>query len=199
MTRASKPVYFATPDKLRAWFEKNHAKADELIVGFYKKSSGKPSITWPQAVDEALCFGWIDGIRRSIDDERYTNRFTPRRARSNWSAVNVKRVCELTREGRMTPAGRKAFEARKEFDGYSYEQRNAAAFAPAETRRFKADKKAWAWFQKSAPSYRKAATWWVMSAKKPETRESRLDKLIASSRRGATVPPLTAPAKREKL
>ena len=198
MTPTPKPIYFATPSKLRAWFEKNHAKADELIVGFYKKSSGKPSITWPQAVDEALCFGWIDGIRRSINDERYTNRFTPRRARSNWSAVNVKRVRELRRERRMTPAGLEAFESRKDFDGYSYEQRETATFAAADLRRFKADKKAWVWFQSSAPSYRKAATWWATSAKKPETRERRLDQLIACSRRGTTVPPLTPPGSRRK-
>lgn len=198
MTPNQKPIYFATPAKLRAWFEKNHSKADELVVGFYKKSSGKPSITWPEAVDEALCFGWIDGVRHSIDDERYTNRFTPRRARSNWSAVNVKRVRELVRDGRMTSHGLKAFEARKEFDGYSYEQREAAAFAPADARRFKSDRKAWAWFQSSAPSYRKAATRWVTSAKKPETRARRLDRLIAASRTGTTVPPLTPPGNRKK-
>lgn len=198
MTPSSKPVYFATPAKFRAWLEKNHASKTELVVGFYKKSSGKPSITWPQAVDEALCFGWIDGVRHSVDEERYTNRFTPRKPRSNWSAVNVKRVREMTREGRMTPAGLKAFEARKEFDGYSYEQRDAAKLAPADIRRFKADKKAWEWFEKSAPSYRKAAIWWVTSAKKPETRLRRLDHLIASSQKGTTVPPLTPPGSRKK-
>src|SRR5258706_13711979 len=109
-----KPTFFATPPEFRAWLEENHAKAEELLVGFYKKGSGKPSITWPESVDEALCFGWIDGIRKSIDDISYTIRFTPRRSRSNWSAVNVARVKELTDLGRMRPAGLKVFEERLE-------------------------------------------------------------------------------------
>jgi uncharacterized protein YdeI (YjbR/CyaY-like superfamily) len=194
-----KPAYFATPKQFRAWLDKNHASKTELVVGFYKKGSGKPSMTWPEAVDEALCFGWIDGVRHSIDDERYTNRFTPRKPRSNWSAINIKRAKELIEEGRMRPAGRKAFDARDEARSalYSYEQRNAAKFAPADERRFRADKDAWAFFQARAPSYRKAAIWWVTSAKRPETRNKRLDQLIADSRRGRTVAPLTPPAKRK--
>ena len=195
---APKPLYFATPAKFRAWLEKNHDRNTELVVGFYKKASGKPSMTWSEAVDEALCFGWIDGVRHSVDDERYTNRFTPRRPTSNWSAVNVKRVKELTREGRMTPAGIKAFEVRKQSGGYSYEQRNAARLTQADERRFKADQEAWAYFQARPPSYRKAATWWVASAKKPETRRKRLDQLIADSRRGRTVRPLTSPRDRTR-
>ena len=193
-----KPIYFATPTKFRAWLEKNHDRKTELVVGFYKKGSGKPSMTWPEAVDEALCFGWIDGVRHSVDDERYTNRFTPRRRGSNWSSVNVKRVRELTREGKMTPAGLKAFVARKQSAGYSYEQRDAARLAPTDERRFRADAKAWTFFQARAPSYRKAAIWWIASAKKPETRRKRLDQLIADSRRGRTVPPLTSPRDRPR-
>jgi uncharacterized protein YdeI (YjbR/CyaY-like superfamily) len=193
-----KPVFFATPAKFRAWLEKNHARRSELIVGFYKKGSGKPSITWPEAVQEALCFGWIDGIRRSLDDERYTNRFTPRKARSTWSAINIKFAKELIRSGRMRPAGLKAFEARDEARSalYSYEQRNSAKLAPADERRFKADKAAWMFFQAQPQWYRRAATWWVVSAKKEATRASRFDKLVADSAAGRTIAPLTRPAAR---
>src|SRR6266540_6941417 len=120
-----KPRFFATPAHLRKWFDKNHGTEKELLVGFHKKSSGRPSVTWPESVDEALCVGWIDGIRRSLGEESYTIRFTPRRARSIWSAVNIARAKALEREGRMKPAGRKAFEAREEYRSgiYSYEQR----------------------------------------------------------------------------
>ncbi len=187
------PTFFAKPQDFRKWLQRNHDKEKELWVGFFKKSSGKPSITWPEAVDEALCFGWIDGVRKSIDDERYMNRFTPRTARSTWSAVNIKRAQELIREGRMTPAGLAAFDARADERSaiYSYEQRHAAKLAPADERRFKANAGAWAFFQKAAPSYQKAAIWWIVSAKKEETRERRLTQLIEHSAAGRTVPPLT--------
>jgi uncharacterized protein YdeI (YjbR/CyaY-like superfamily) len=191
VTGAARPIYFATPAKFRAWLEKNHARRPELVVGFYKKASGKKSMTWPEAVDEALCFGWIDGVRHSVDDERYTNRFTPRRPRSNWSAVNIRRVKALIGEGRMRPAGLEAYKARDATAGYSYEQRDAARFARADERRFRADERAWSYFQARPASYRKAATWWVTSAKKPETQQRRLERLIADSRKGRTVPPLT--------
>ncbi len=186
-------TYFEKPEDFRRWLERNHDKEKELWVGFFKKATGKPSMTWPEAVDEALCFGWIDGVRKSVDDERYVNRFTPRTARSNWSAVNINRVKELKREGRMTPAGLKAFEARADERSaiYSYEQRHRAKLSPAEERRFKANRDAWEWFRSAAPSYRKAAIWWIVSAKKDETRERRLSQLIEHSAHGRTVPPLT--------
>ena len=175
-----KATFFPTPADFRAWFEKNHAKAPELLVGFYKRDSGKPSITWPESVDQALCFGWIDGIRRRIDDASYSIRFTPRKASSTWSVVNIKRVGELTKLGLMRPAGLKAFEARDEAKSalYSYEQRHSAQFSPAFEKQFRANKKAWDYFQTQAPSYRRLATYAVMSAKREETKLKRLEKLI---------------------
>jgi uncharacterized protein YdeI (YjbR/CyaY-like superfamily) len=189
------PTYFATPDEFRAWLEEHHETETELLVGFHKKGSGRPSITWPESVDQALCFGWIDGVRRSIDGERYSIRFTPRKQRSTWSAVNVKRVGELEAEGLMRPAGRAAFERRSEDRTgiYSHERREAAAFDAEQERAFRADERAWAWFQDQPPYYRRAATHWVVSAKKPETRERRLRRLIEDSGAGRTVPPLTRP------
>jgi uncharacterized protein YdeI (YjbR/CyaY-like superfamily) len=191
------PTFFATPEKFRAWLEEHHDKRKELWVGFYKKGSGKPSITWPEAVDEALCFGWIDGIRKSIDADSYTNRFTPRKARSTWSAINIKRAKELERLGRMHAAGRKAFDARTDDRSalYSYEQRHAAKLPPEQERQFKANKEAWKWFQAQPTSYRKAAIWWVVSAKKDETKARRLAAVIDDSAHGRTVQPLTRPAK----
>ena len=189
------PTFFATPEDFRAWLEEHHENETELLVGFHKKGSGRPSITWPESVDQALCFGWIDGVRRSIDGERYSIRFAPRKRRSTWSAVNVKRVGELEAEGLMRPAGRAAFERRHEDRTgiYSHERREAAAFDAEQERAFRADERAWAWFQDQPPYYRRAATYWVVSAKKPETRERRLRKLIDDSGAGRTVPPLTRP------
>jgi uncharacterized protein YdeI (YjbR/CyaY-like superfamily) len=154
-----KPTFFATPDEFRAWFEKHHGEANELLVGFHKKGSGRPSITWPESVDQALCFGWIDGVRKSLGETSYTIRFTPRKPRSNWSAINVKRVAELARLGLMRPAGSEAFEARaEERTGiYAYENRHAAALDPAKERQFRADKKAWEFFQAQPAGYRKTA------------------------------------------
>ena len=187
-----KPTFFATPSALRNWLEEHHDTAQELWIGFYKKSSGKPSITWPEAVDEALCFGWIDGIRKGIDDLSYTIRFTPRKARSTWSAVNVKRARELTNLGLMCPAGLKAFEERKEERSgiYAYEQENAELHAAYE-QQFRANKKAWDFFQAQAAWYQRTAIWWVISAKKEETRLKRLATLIEDSEHGRTIPPLT--------
>jgi uncharacterized protein YdeI (YjbR/CyaY-like superfamily) len=192
------PTTFERPEDFRAWLEQHHASERELWVGYYKKSSGKPSMTWAESVDEALCFGWIDGVRRSIDDERYMIRFTPRRPRSVWSAVNIGRVAALTDEGRMRPAGRKAFEARREDRSgiYSYERREEAVLDPAYEKRFRARRKAWAAFQAMPRSYRQGAIRWVMTAKKEETRERRLATLIESSAAERTVPPLTRPPKR---
>ena len=180
-----KPRYFATPDKFRAWLAKHHAAADELLVGFYKKDCGKPSIDWPQSVDEALCYGWIDGVRRSLGAESYTIRFTPRRPGSIWSSINIRRVGVLKRTGRMQPAGLAAF-ARRTSDRskiYAYEQRDSAKLAPAEQREFKAHAAAWEFFAALAPSYRHKALYWVTSASKPETRRSRLERLIAMAAR----------------
>ena len=194
-----KPTYFATPSDFRAWLEKHHDQTQELWVGFYKKSSGKPSITWPEAVDEALCFGWIDGLRKGIDGVRYTIRFTPRKPRSIWSAVNVKRAKELTRLGRMRPAGLKVFEehAKDKSGIYAYEQRNAAKLDEAYAQQFRANKKAWDFFQAQAAWYRRTAIWWVISAKKEETRLKRLARLIKDSEHGRTIPPLTRRTKPE--
>jgi uncharacterized protein YdeI (YjbR/CyaY-like superfamily) len=187
------PTFLATPGEFRAWLEEHHDRVGELLVGFHKKGSGRPSITWPEAVDEALCFGWIDGVRRRVDDTSYSIRFTPRKARSNWSAVNVKRVEELTALGRMRPAGQRAFERRVEARTgvYSYEQRDRAAFDHAQEGQFRANPEAWDWFQARPAWYRKAAVWWVVSARQEATRARRLATLIADSAAGRIVPPLT--------
>jgi uncharacterized protein YdeI (YjbR/CyaY-like superfamily) len=189
------PTFFATPADFRAWLEQHHADTPELLVGYCKKGSGRPSITWPESVDEALCFGWIDGVRRGIDDERYSIRFTPRKARSTWSAVNIARARELIELGRMTPSGLAAFEARSDERSaiYAYEQRRAAELDADQERRFRAAPAAWEWFERQPPSYRRAAIHWVTSAKRPETRERRLAALIEDSAHGRTVKPLTRP------
>lgn len=177
--------FFKTASDLRKWFDANHQRADELWVGFYRKGSGRASITWPEAVDEALCFGWIDGIRKRVDDESYTNRLTPRRKGSIWSAINIARVGVLTKEGRMRPAGLAAFEARKANKSgiYSYEQRRDQLEEPY-AGILKKNKRAWTFFEKQPPYYRKLAGWWILSAKREETRMSRLRQLIELSARG---------------
>jgi uncharacterized protein YdeI (YjbR/CyaY-like superfamily) len=187
-------TFFATPAHFRRWLERNHAKADELWVGFHKKSTGKPSITWPESVDEALCFGWIDGLRRTVDAGSYCIRFTPRRSGSTWSAVNIRRATALIKDGRMMPAGLAAFEQRDEARAvrYSYE-RAAATLSPDFERRLRANKKAWTYFQAQPPGYRKTAAWWIVSATKEETRLRRLQTLIDHSAAGRPVPPLTRP------
>lgn len=182
-----KPIYFASPAEFRAWLEKHHDKESELLVGFHKRETGKPSMTWPQSVDEALCFGWIDGVRKGVDDERYTIRFTPRKPKSNWSNVNIRRVAELKELGRMTPAGLKAFETRETKRDYAYEETRSRTFTPELEKQFRANKKAWAFFEKQPPGYRKTLTFWVTSAKREETRQSRLEKLIAASAAGKRV------------
>jgi uncharacterized protein YdeI (YjbR/CyaY-like superfamily) len=179
---AMQPMFFATPPAFRRWLVKNHETASELLVGFYKRDSGKPSITWPESVDEALCFGWIDGVRRRIDDESYSIRFTPRRKRSIWSAVNIRRATELGKLGLMQPAGLRAFEARTENKSrlYSYES-ETKTLPPAADRKFRANKRAWRYFSDQPPGYRRIAIHWVVSAKKEETRERRLATLIEDS------------------
>ena len=192
------PRFFRTPSEFRAWLERHHDNSAELLVGYYKKGSGKPSMTWPESVDEALCFGWIDGVRKGLDDERYTIRFTPRKPGSIWSAANLRRAEELTELGLMHPAGRRAFDSRRADRSavYSYEQGDAGTLDPAYERRLRLNKKAWEFLQTSAPSYRKAAIHWVMTAKKEETRHRRLATLIQDSAKSRTVRPLT-PRRRE--
>ena len=166
---------------LNPWFRRRyHESATELLVGFYKKGSAKPSITWPESVDEALCVGWIDGVRRSIDDTSYTIRFTPRKRGSTWSATNIRRVGELTQAGRMHPAGLAAFEARTANKSgiYSYEQTEPATLSLEMEATFRANTKAWNYFESKAPSYRKTAIHWVTRAKQEATREKRLAQLI---------------------
>jgi uncharacterized protein YdeI (YjbR/CyaY-like superfamily) len=190
------PIFFATPDEFRAWLDQHHTTETELLVGFHKRGSGRPSITWPESVDQALCFGWIDGVRRRIDDDSYSIRFTPRKERSTWSAINVRRFGELTELGLVRPAGVAAFERRSEDRTgiYSYERREAAELEPAMAERFRANARAWTWFEAQPPWYRRTATHWVISAKRPETRERRLQRLIEDSAAGRTVPPLTRPS-----
>lgn len=175
-------VYFESPAKLRAWFASNHAKSRELWIGFLKKSTGKPSVTYPEALDEALCVGWIDGVRKRVDDERYRVRFTPRKRGSYWSAVNTKRATELTKLGRMKRPGLAAFEARdrEKTKRYSFE-RETASFSPEHERRFRANKQAWEFFQHQSPSYRRTLAWYVVSAAKDDTRLKRLQRLIDAS------------------
>jgi uncharacterized protein YdeI (YjbR/CyaY-like superfamily) len=180
-----KPKFFRTPADFRTWLEKNHTTATELCVGFYKKDSGKPSITRPESVDQALCFGWIDGIRKRVDEISYQIRFTPRRHGSVWSATNIKRAEELAKQRRMRPTGLKAFAARIENKSgiYSYEQRTAELEEPYATH-LKKNQAAWNFFQTQPPSYRKMIGWWIISAKKEETRMARLTKLIGESAKG---------------
>ena len=192
------PRYFASPAEFRAWLRANHGTETELLVGFHKKASGVQSITWPESVDEALCFGWIDGVRRTVDDERYTIRFTPRKQGSNWSTVNVKKVGLLTKQGRMQPAGLRAYEARSpaRTGVYSFEQHGEPTFTSDQERRFSADAEAWAFFAATPPSYRRAATWWVISAKQEATRDRRLGQLMEDSRAGRRIKQLTRPGDR---
>ena len=192
----TKPTFFATPEAFRRWLDKHHESAPELLVGFYKTGSGKPSITWPQSVDEALSFGWIDGVRRRIDDESYTIRFTPRRPTSIWSAVNVKRIGALIAEGRVRPAGLAAFARRKAEKTaiYSYDRPQAAVLDPAYDEELRRNEAAWAYLQDEAPWYRRVTTHWVMSAKREETRRKRLAELIGSSAAGRRIKQLI-PAK----
>ena len=186
------PTFFATPAAFRAWLARHHRRASALRVGFHKKGSGRPSITWPEAVDEALCFGWIDGIRHRLEELRYTIRFTPRKPDSTWSAVNLRRVRVLKQSGRMRSAGLRAFNGRdrKKSGLYSVEQRKQIKLAPLFRKTFLAKRKAWAWFRAQAPWYQRTATFWVMSARQEATRLRRLAILIASSGKGRPIGPL---------
>ena len=185
--------FFDTAADLRAWFEANHETAPELFVGYWKKGSGRAGVTHPEAIEQALCFGWIDSIGRRIDDKSHQVRFTPRRRGSVWSAVNIAKIADLTERGLMHPAGTKAFEARKP-DGaavYSYEQPDGVELDVAQTAQFRANSAAWDWYAAQSAAYRKAAVHWVTSAKRAGTRERRLAQLISDSAAGRRVPPLT--------
>jgi uncharacterized protein YdeI (YjbR/CyaY-like superfamily) len=188
----SRAVYFASSADFRGWLEQNHAACTELLVGFYKKSSGKASITYPEALDEALCFGWIDGVRKRANAEAYSIRFTPRKEKSQWSLVNIKRARELSAAGRMHSSGLRAFAgAEQQKRKYSYEQRHESQLSAQHERRFCKNPNAWEFFQSQPPGYRKTVTFWVVSAKGEETRERRLDVLISASAQGRRIDLLT--------
>jgi uncharacterized protein YdeI (YjbR/CyaY-like superfamily) len=185
-----KPTFFPAPADFRAWLEAHHDKFRELLVGFYKKDSGKPSITWPESVQVALSFGWIDGVRKSLDETSYTIRFTPRKPASTWSSININLVRKLTNQGLMHPAGLKAFAARDEKKSaiYSYEQRKSARFTREQEKHFRANKTAWEFFRSQAPWYQRVTTYWVISTKKEETKLKRLSGLIEYSQQRRTIP-----------
>jgi uncharacterized protein YdeI (YjbR/CyaY-like superfamily) len=189
--------YFRSAAEFRAWLKRHHASESEVYVGFYKKGSGRKGITYPEAIDEALCFGWIDGVRRGVDEERYTNRFSPRTANSNWSNVNIARAKALIESGRMQPAGHAAFERRdeKRTRMYSFEQANPT-LSRAESATFRKNRSAWSFWQAQPPGYRKTATWWVVSAKRDETRQRRLTTLIEHSASGERLPQVIPPRSR---
>jgi uncharacterized protein YdeI (YjbR/CyaY-like superfamily) len=185
------PLFFPAPSDFRKWLEANHDKADELWVGYYKKATGIPSIDWNESVDEGLCFGWIDGIRKSLDNLRYTIRFTPRRPGSIWSGKNIKRYLELEEAGYVMPAGKAAYGRRKEdrSERYAYEQGKVSLSAEYE-KQIKANPKAWEFFQNLPASVKKPTVWWVMSAKRADTRQRRLETLIQCSEEGQRIPQL---------
>jgi uncharacterized protein YdeI (YjbR/CyaY-like superfamily) len=194
MARATTPRFFATPAAFRAWLDAHHATATELVVGFYKTNSGKPSMTWPESVDEALCVGWIDGVRRSLSTEAYSIRFTPRKPTSIWSAINVAKVEALRTAGRMRPAGEAAFARRTaaRTGVYSFERSEAAVLSPAHAAKLAADPRAAAWFAAQAPWYQRTAIHLVISAKREDTRERRFDELLRDCRAGRKIKSLAA-------
>jgi uncharacterized protein YdeI (YjbR/CyaY-like superfamily) len=185
----SEPIFFASAAAFGAWLAEHHETQTEVWVGYWKKHTGKPSLVWADAVDEALCFGWIDGVLRRIDDGCHMQRFTPRKPSSNWSAVNVAKVAALREAGRMRPAGEAAFARRRpdRTGVYSFEQPAEPELAPEQRARFEAEPEAWAFFEAQPPSYRRQACWWVISAKQPETRARRLAALISDSAAGVRI------------
>lgn len=191
MQEEGNPLYFPTSKDFRDWFQSNYQDQSELWVGFYKKATGLPSITWPESVDQALCFGWIDGIRKSIDDKSYKIRFTPRKAQSHWSGVNIKKVKELKKLGLMTPAGLRAYNRRTKAKSRqaSFEQGKVELRKDFEDKLMK-NTKAWNYFKEKSPSYQKQTIWWVMSAKKEETQIKRMNVLIESSQKQEVIPPM---------
>jgi uncharacterized protein YdeI (YjbR/CyaY-like superfamily) len=193
-------IFFETPGQLRAWFEKNHTTAAELWLGYHRKRTGRPSVTWQEVVDQELCFGWIDSVRYPLDDDRSAQRITPRRKRSVWSAINIKRFGELDAMGLVHPAGRAAFEKRDEARSrlYSYENRSRG-FDAAREAEFRKHERAWTFFEAQAPSYRKTAAFWVMSAKRDETRDRRFRTLIERSRNRERLPQFVSPSRRPRI
>src|SRR5260370_2667299 len=193
-----KPTFFPTPADFRAWLDAHHDKFQELFVGFHKKDSGKPSITWPESVQVALCFGWIDGVRKSLDETSYTIRFTPRKPTRTWSSININLVRKLTKQGLMHPAGLKAFAARnaKKSGIYSYEQRKNPKFTREQKKQFRANKGAWEFFRSQAPWYQRVTTYWVISAKRDETKIKRLSLLIENSQNQRSLRQLTPTKKK---
>jgi len=193
-----KPRFFATPAELRRFLRAHHASSQEQWIGFYKRASGRPSVTYKQALDEALCHGWIDGVRKSLDAERWMIRFSPRRPRSFWSQVNLKRMAELLAAGQVSAAGKRVYEARERRPrtGYSYENR-PKRLAPAREKAFRAEAAAWAFFAAQAPSYQRAAFFWIEGAAKDETKARRLASLIEVSRRGERLGPLSGKPRKQ--
>lgn len=185
-------TFFATPEGFREWLHHNHDKEKELIVGYYKKGTGIPSMDWPQSVDQALCYGWIDGIRRKIDDKSYSVRFTPRRPNSIWSPTNIKKIAELKKAGLMQPTGLAAYAKKKDNGAqiYAYAQPKNPTLPAEFLKKLKANKKAWEFFEAQVPSYKKPAIWWVISAKQEATKLRRLNSLIEDSANGLKVKPL---------
>jgi uncharacterized protein YdeI (YjbR/CyaY-like superfamily) len=190
--------FFKTPNEFRAWLAENHATATEIGVVLHRKDSGKPTMTWSDAVDQALCFGWIDSIARRIDETSRVQRFTPRKPKSNWSAVNIRKVGELKARGLMAPAGLAAFARREEARSgvYSYENRHLAALDPGRQAIFEKDAPAWQFFSRQPPSYRQTAIYWVMNAKRDETRSKRLAQLIEVSAGGRRLDALSPTPRR---
>lgn len=184
-----KPHFFPTPADFRKWLDKNSENETELLVGFYKTNSGKPSITWPESVDEALCYGWIDGVRKSLGEDSYTIRFTPRKPTSIWSAINIDKMENLQKQGLVKPAGIAAYEKRTENKSriYSHERKEDAVLPAEMGKQFKANKKAWEFFSKQAPSYQKTMLHLIVSAKQEKTRQSRFEKLLKASADGKRV------------
>jgi uncharacterized protein YdeI (YjbR/CyaY-like superfamily) len=182
------PIFFSSPGAWRAWLEEHHERETEVLVGFYKKATGRAGMSWSQSVDEALCFGWIDGVRRRIDEHSHSMRFTPRKPRSTWSAVNIEKAERLIADGRMRPAGLSAFRARSEERSriYSFEQGDVELPADA-LRRLRANAGAWSYWQSRPAGYRRVAAWWVISAKRPETRARRLETLIEDCAAGCLI------------
>jgi uncharacterized protein YdeI (YjbR/CyaY-like superfamily) len=194
----SEPIFFESPSAWRDWLAEHHTGEAGVLVGYWKQGTGRPSMTWSESVDEALCFGWIDGVRRGLDDERYTIRFTPRKKSSTWSAVNIAKVEQLLAADRMTPAGIAAFAARKESRSaiYSYEQPEPAALPEAYEQRLRADAAAAEFFDRQPPSYRRAVIHWVVSAKQEATRVRRLEQLVSDSAAGRRIKQFVSPVRR---
>jgi len=193
------PIFFESPEEFYAWLEENHETATEVYVGYWRKHTGKPSLTWSQAVDQALCFGWIDTRRNRIDEDSHMQRFTPRKPGSNWSKLNVEKMKKLTEAGLVRSAGLAAFERRREdrTGVYSFERREQARLDPEQEERFRANAAAWEFFQAQAPWYKRTALHLVTSAKRPETRERRLNQLIEDSAAGRRLNQLTSPGRRK--